>query len=174
MAAVVLLAAAVQGVYYGGLPSAVQLVRAGLAAPEDFCLMLGMTGARLHAQYYAQYYAHELRAHERMCCLRSARAVSAHLHSCCCTVHRRPLLLLLLALPQAGRPASCSTSATPAPGWWRPLGGASCYRRARSWSASCQRACGGRCASAWRASTRPDATRRTVLQFLIFFLIGVA
>jgi hypothetical protein len=34
-----------QGVYYGGLPAAVDLVRSGLAKPEDFKLLLGMTGA---------------------------------------------------------------------------------------------------------------------------------
>jgi putative AlgH/UPF0301 family transcriptional regulator len=33
-----------EGVYYGGLPAAVDLVRSGLAKPEDFSLMLGMTG----------------------------------------------------------------------------------------------------------------------------------
>jgi hypothetical protein len=36
-----------QGVYYGGLPAAVDLVRAGLAKPEDFKLLLGMTGGAL-------------------------------------------------------------------------------------------------------------------------------
>lgn len=30
--------------FYGGLPAAVELVRSGLARPEDFSLMLGMTG----------------------------------------------------------------------------------------------------------------------------------
>lgn len=33
-----------EGVYYGGLPAAVDLVRSGLAKPEDFKLLLGMTG----------------------------------------------------------------------------------------------------------------------------------
>jgi hypothetical protein len=36
-----------QGVYYGGLPAAVDLVRSGLAKPEDFKLLLGMTGERI-------------------------------------------------------------------------------------------------------------------------------
>ncbi|KAF6259946.1 hypothetical protein COO60DRAFT_947191 [Scenedesmus sp. NREL 46B-D3] len=33
-----------EGVYYGGLPAAVDLVHSGLAKPEDFKLLLGMTG----------------------------------------------------------------------------------------------------------------------------------
>eukprot|EP00878_Enallax_costatus_P023662 GHUV01025185.1.p1 GENE.GHUV01025185.1~~GHUV01025185.1.p1 ORF type:complete len:222 (+),score=68.21 GHUV01025185.1:865-1530(+) len=33
-----------EGVYYGGLPAAVDLVRSGLAKPEDFSVMLGLSG----------------------------------------------------------------------------------------------------------------------------------
>lgn len=33
-----------QGVYYGGLPSAADMVRSGLAAPSDFKLLLGLAG----------------------------------------------------------------------------------------------------------------------------------
>lgn len=34
----------IEGVYYGGLNSALQLVRSGMADPEEFMLVLGMTG----------------------------------------------------------------------------------------------------------------------------------
>ena len=34
----------IQGIYTGGLPSCLGMIRAGLAAPTDFSLMLGMSG----------------------------------------------------------------------------------------------------------------------------------
>lgn len=37
-------AAAPQGVLYGGLPAAVDLVRSGLARPDEFSVMLGLSG----------------------------------------------------------------------------------------------------------------------------------
>jgi hypothetical protein len=43
-ASLLLLLLLLQGVYYGGLPAAVDVVRSGLAKPEDFKLLLGMTG----------------------------------------------------------------------------------------------------------------------------------
>jgi hypothetical protein len=39
-------------VYYGGLPAAVDLVRSGLAKPDDFKLLLGMTGGETRHGYF--------------------------------------------------------------------------------------------------------------------------
>jgi hypothetical protein len=64
-----------QGVYYGGLPSAVDLVRSGLARPEDFRLLLGMTGGEFLYRLYIYSF---------FCASAAVELVRSRLASGCC------------------------------------------------------------------------------------------